>query len=112
GMLAHERSHEAVRALREVPGRVLVAVVARALPAPHEGVERGEEIERDQQRTALEELAVVDAPLRRQRVLELPRQADARVVVRAAGPARARPAGHGLPQTRHTLGEAVEGGAE
>ena len=91
---------------------VLGAVGARPLSPAHERVEGREQVERDQQRPALEELAVVDVAPGGQHVLELPGEPDARVVVRAARPAGRGPAHHRLPQTAQPIGEAVEGGAE
>ncbi len=107
-MLADHRVHDPARRVRQSAGLVLHAVVARPLPAAGQRVEGGEEVERHQERPALQELPVVHALARRQRVLEIPRQADAGVVVRAPGPARIRPAGHRLPKARHTLREAIE----
>jgi len=93
-------------------GLVLGPIVTRALAAAHERVERREDVERDQHRAALEELAVIHLPSGRQRVLQLPGQPDGRVVVRPPGPARPRAAGHRLPETGHALREAVKGRAE
>src|SRR5207249_9199266 len=75
-------------------------------------VEGGKQLERHQERPALEELPVVHALLRRERVLQLPREPDARVVVRAARPARVGASHHRFPEARHTVGEAIERRAE
>ena len=111
-VVADECVHEAACRLRHASGRVLLAVVAGALAAAHEGVEGGKDVEGDEERAALEELAVVHPLPRGQRVLELPGAADGGIVVRAARPPRARPAGDGFPQAGHALGKTIEGRAE
>src|SRR5262249_56775112 len=59
-------------------------------------------------RPALQELTVINAPGRRERVLQLPREPDTRVVVRVSRPAQVGAAGHRLPEAGHALREAVE----
>src|SRR2546426_12018550 len=83
-----------------------------ALATARDAVEGREHVEGHEQGPALEELAVVDVTPRGQRVLELPGQAHAVVVMRATRPARIPATHHGLPQAGHTLGKPIEGGAE
>ena len=111
-VLVEHRVHDPPRRVREPPGLVLDAVVTRPLAAAHERVEHREQIERDEERTTLQELAVVHAFGGRQGVFQIPGEADPGVVVRVPGPARVRPAGDRLPETGHALGEPVEGRAE
>src|SRR5256886_51236 len=87
-VLSDQRVHQAACRVRHPPRGVLPAVVARPLPPAGSGVEGGKELEGHQQRPALEKLSVVHAFLRRERVLQLPREPDGRVVVRAPRPAR------------------------
>ncbi|PYN13799.1 MAG: hypothetical protein DME05_17595 [Candidatus Rokuibacteriota bacterium] len=98
--------------MRESPRLVLDLVVARPLAAPHQGIEHREEIERNQEGPALQELTVVHRLAGRQRILQTPGEADAGVVVRAPGPARIRFAGDRFPETGDALGEPIEGRAE
>src|SRR5262245_9961806 len=107
-MLVDHRLHDTARGVREPPRLILDAIVACPLAAADQRVKGGKEIERHQQGPALQELAVVDAAGRGQRVLQLPGEADARVMVRMARPARVRATGHRFPQARHALGEPVE----
>src|SRR5215510_11917598 len=111
-VLVEHRVHDPAGRVRQPPRLVLDLVVARPLTPADERVEHREQIERDQERAPLQELAVVHALARRQRVFETPREADAGVVVRVPGPTRIRLAGHRFPETGHALGEAIEGRAE
>src|SRR5216117_1835260 len=111
-VLAGERVHETPGRVREAARLVLGAIVARALAPARERVEGREDVERDQHRPRLEDLAVVDVTRGGQVVLETPGQPHAVVVVRVPRPARARAADDRLPQARHALRKTVEGRAE
>src|SRR5439155_15914703 len=107
-----EGVHEPPGRVREPPRVVLGWIVARALPATAQRVECRKHVEGHQHRPRLEDLAVIDVARCGQVVLELPRQPDAVVVMRVAGPARPRAPDDRLPQAWHALREAVEGRAE
>ena len=110
-MVGDEDVEQPPRRVRQPSGPILAEVVGRPLPAADDGIERGKEVERDQDRPPLEELAVIHLAAGRQRVLQLPGEPDPVVVVRAAGPVRIRAPDHGLPEARQALREPVEGRA-
>src|SRR2546430_192400 len=97
---------------RRPPRLGRVAVLTGPLATAHERVEGREDVERHEHRSRLEALAVIDRARRRQIVLQPPRQSDAVVVMRMARPARTRTPDDRFPETRHALGETVEGRAE
>src|ERR1700730_10957141 len=109
--LAGKAVHEPLCRRRHAPGAILRGEVARALAAAHQRVESREEIEGDQYGTPLQKLAVVAAAARRQRVLELPGQADASVVVGMTGPAWPLASHHRLPEAGEALRKPIKGGA-
>ena len=81
GVLGDEDVEQPLRGVREPPRAVFAEVVPRPLPAARERVEGRKEVERDQERPPLQELAVVHLTPGGQRVLQLPRDADAVVMM-------------------------------